>query len=40
MVAQRLALVVAAQEAAVLEFRHDQVDKISECAGKIAGSIL
>src|SRR6516225_4088577 len=35
MVAQSLALVVAAQEAAVLEFRHNQVDKISECAREI-----
>jgi len=35
MVAQRLAFVVAAQEAAVLEFRHDQVDKIGECAREI-----
>src|SRR5215831_15773575 len=35
MVAQRPALVVAAKEAAVLEFRHDEVDKIGECARKI-----
>src|SRR5215469_16827516 len=35
MVAQRLTLVVAAQQAAVLEFRYDQVDKISECAREI-----
>src|ERR1700730_6064866 len=35
MVAQRLALVVAAEEAAVLEFRHDQVDKMGECAREI-----
>ena len=35
MVAQSLALVVAAEEAAVLEFRHDQVDKIGECAREI-----
>ena len=35
MVAQSLALVVAAEEAAVLEFRHDEVDKIGECARKI-----
>src|SRR6516162_1289974 len=36
MVAQRLPLVVAAHEAAVLEFRHDEVDKIGECAGDIS----
>jgi hypothetical protein len=35
MVAQSLALVVAAEEATVLEFRHDEVDKIGECARKI-----
>jgi hypothetical protein len=35
MVTQRLALVVAAQEATVLELRYDQVDKIGECAREI-----
>ena len=35
MVAQSLALVVVAQEAAVLEFRHDKVDKIGKCAREI-----
>src|SRR5215469_3066908 len=35
MVAQRLSLVVAAEEPTVLEFRHDQVDKIGECAREI-----
>src|SRR5215471_2509917 len=35
MVAQRLALVIKAEEAAVLEFRHDQVNKIGECAREI-----
>src|SRR5215469_13296924 len=35
MVAQRLSLVVAAEEATVLEFRYDQVDKIGECAREI-----
>ena len=35
MVARRLALVVAAEKAAVLEFWHDQIDKIGECAREI-----
>src|ERR1700746_1506222 len=35
MVAQCRALVVAAEEAAALQFRHDQVYKIGECAREI-----
>jgi hypothetical protein len=35
MVVHGLALVVAAEEAAVLEFRHDEVDKLGECAREI-----
>ena len=35
MVAQCWALVVAAEQAAMLQLRHDQVDKIGECAREI-----
>ena len=34
MVAQSRALVVAAEQAAALQFRHDQIDKIVERPGK------
>ena len=35
MVAQGRALVVAAEQAAALQFRHHQIDKIGERAGEI-----
>ena len=35
MVAQRRALVVAAEQAAALQFRHDEIDEIGERAGEI-----
>ena len=37
MVAQCRAFVVAAEEAAALQFRHDQVYKIGECAREMTG---